>query len=61
MRIIFYLIYINGITNGFCLKNPKELPIELFDFDISGQLRLIGQPIKLTFTGKFLDFLCIVF
>ena len=61
MRIIFYLIYINGITNAFCLKNPKELPSELFDFDISGQLRLIGQPIKLTFTGKFLVFFCIVF
>ena len=56
MRIIFYLIYINGITDGFCLKNPKELPSELFNFDISGQLRLIGQPIKLTFTGKVLRF-----
>ena len=52
MRIIFYLIYINGITNGFCLKNPKVLPSELFNFDISGQLLLIGQPIKLSFTGE---------
>ena len=56
MRIIFYLIYINRITNGFCLKNPKELPSELFNLDISGQLLLIGQPIKLTFTGEWYDF-----
>ena len=57
MRIIFYLIYLNRITNVFCLKNQKELPSELFNLDIFGQLLLIGQPIKITFTGKCLDWL----
>ena len=55
MRIVFYLIYINRITNGFCLKKQKELPSELFNLDIFGQLLLIGQPIKFTFTGNLLD------
>ena len=51
MRIILYLIHLNEIV-GFCLKRPKELPSELFNFDNSGKLLKNGQPIKITFTGK---------
>ena len=52
MRVILFLNYFNAIVNGFCLKGPKDLPSELFNFEISGKLNKHGQPIKVSFTGK---------
>ena len=54
MRVILFLNYFNAIVNGFCLKGPKDLPPELFNFEISGKLQNHGQPIKVTFTGRFI-------
>ena len=52
MRVILFLNYFNAIVNAFCLKGPKDLPPELFNFEISGKLQNHGQPAKVTFTGK---------
>ena len=52
MRVILFLNYFNAIVYAFCLTEPKNLPSELFNFEISGKLKNHGQPIKVTFTGK---------
>ena len=52
MRVILFLNYFITFVIGFCLKGPKDLPSELFNFEISGKFQNHGQPIKVTFTGK---------